>query len=322
MNKGYFKFLLVLFLSLLLFTSSCGEKKTGKFRIGFVQITEDPVLDLARMGVLRALEDSGFVDGKNIIIDYKNAQGELSNIIMILQSFKNSNVDMIITNSTPCMMAAAQNIKDIPVVFTVTFSPEQLGINKTPSNMTGAYDNFRADEFINIVKELMPNLKTIGLPYNPSEPNAEYSAKKLNAECTKQGIIVKAMSVNSSNDLLQVTESFIQSKVDAIIVSADNTVYLGLATISNIARNKKIPVFVTDPSQTEKGATMGFGVDFNKWGYESGKLAAKIIKGEKVENLPLIALGQYQLIINSKSADEMGLIIPETLLNKADKIIR
>jgi putative ABC transport system substrate-binding protein len=322
MKMRFFVLFMIFSILLFLFTNSCGEKKKGIFKIGIIQITEDPILDLARMGVLRALEDSGFVDGKNIIIDYKNAQGDISNINMILQSFKSSDVDLIITNSTPCMTAAATIIKDIPVVFTVTFSPEMVGMKETPKNMTGAYDTFRADEIINLIKQVIPNLKTIGLPFNPSEPNAQLASHKVREECSKRGIEVKALMVNSSNDILQVTETLIQSKVDAIIVAADNTVYLGLATISKLAKGKKIPVFVTDPAQAEKGAVIGLGADFNVWGYESGKIAVKIIKGEKAENIPQTILGPYQLIVNKKSANELGLSIPETILNRADKIIR
>lgn len=321
MKKRYFLFFVLLSV-LFLFTNSCGEKKKGKFKIGIVQMTEDPILDLARMGVLRALEDSGFVDGKNIIIDYKNAQGDLSNINLILQSFKSDNVDLIITNSTPCMTAAAQLIKDIPVVFTVTFSPIQVGLKETPKNMTGAYDTFRADEFVNMIKQVVPNLKTIGQPYNPSEANAEYTMHKIQAECKNQGINLKLLTVISSNEIQQVAETLIQSNVDVIVVSADNTVYLGLPTIVKLAKEHKIPVFVSDPAHAEQGAVIGLGADFNIWGYESGKLAVKIIKGEKVENIPMTILGPYQLIVNKKSADEMNLTIPEAILNRADKIIK
>jgi len=105
---------------------ACGKEKDRLYTIGIVQITSDPVLDEARKGVIASLEEEGFIEGKNITIDYKNAQGDIFNILLILRKFISDKVDMVITNSTPCMVAAAQAITEIPVVFTVAFSPEQL----------------------------------------------------------------------------------------------------------------------------------------------------------------------------------------------------
>jgi len=306
---------------LLLLAAACqpGEKKTT---IGYIQITEDPVLDAAKVGVFKALEDSGFVDGQNIRVLDKNAQGDLSMINTILQMFQSQNVDMVITNSTPCMSAAAQTIKNIPVVFTVAFSPSQIGLKNPPPTLTGVTDDLKVKEIVDLMMECVPNLKKVGFPYNTSEPNAEYSAKKLDIELKSRGIEVVHAAVNSTNDILQAVQSLAEKKIDAFLAAADNTVYLGLGVISRIAAEKKIPIFVTDPLQVEKGAAIGFGINYYKWGYLSGLKAIEILRGVKPQDTPIETVGQYEVIINQKACDEQGLIVPEAVLARAARIIK
>jgi putative tryptophan/tyrosine transport system substrate-binding protein len=170
MKSPVFVFIFALVVGL----TACNQS-LKKITIGYVQITQDPVLDAAKAGVFRALSDSGFVIGQKIKVIDNNAQGDLSMINTILQSFLSQNVDMIITNSTPCMATAAQTVHSTPVVFTVAFGPEQVGMKTIPENLYGVYDPLKSVEFVDLLLECIPNLKKVGIPYNNAEPNAEYS---------------------------------------------------------------------------------------------------------------------------------------------------
>jgi putative ABC transport system substrate-binding protein len=304
----------------LLVLSACngGIKKTT---IGYVQITEDAVLDAAKAGVFKALSDSGFVSGQNIRVIDNNAQGDLSMITTILQSFKTQNVDLIITNSTPCMVAAAQSVSGIPVVFTVSFSPGQVKMKSTPTNLYGVFDPLDAARFVSVMQECMPALKRVGLPYNNSEPNAEYSANVFTAEFQKRGIEVVKASVNSANDLVMVAQYLKGQNPDAIIVAADNTVYMGLGVLAKMADESKIPLFVTDPLQAVKGAAIGMGVNYERWGYLSGLKAVDILKGRAIQE-PIEPITEIDLIINKKACDAQGLVLPQSLLDKATTILK
>ena len=301
------------------FLAACqsGPQKTT---IGYVQITEDPVLNTAKAGVFRALADSGFIDGQNIKILDKNAQGDLAMINMIMQSLVSQNVDMIITNSTPCMMAAAQAVRSIPVVFTVAFGPEQVGMKTVPENLNGVYDALLAGDFVDLMAECVPNLKRIGIPYNNAEPNAEYSVKVLSQEFTKRGITLVTAPVTSSNDIIQAGQYLTGQNIDAMVVAADNTVYLGLSVLAKLAATAKIPLFVSDPLQAEKGAAFGFGVNYEQWGYLSGLKAVEILKGRKPANR-IVPIEKYDLIINQKTCTELGLQVPEKVAGRATRII-
>jgi putative tryptophan/tyrosine transport system substrate-binding protein len=312
--KKYFVILI-----LIVFIFSC-NKDDGKIKIGFVQLFDEPNLDSAREGVIKALEENGFVNGENIHIDFKSAQGELHNIPLILQTFISNNVDLIITSTTPCMAAAAKTVKNIPVVFTVSFGPVDAGIEKTPDNLTGCYDPFELNLLMDLITEIIPNLNNIGLPYNPSEVNAQFAASKIKAIAKERGIRVSEMPVSNIIEIPNAAQALATKGVDIFIVSADNTIYTGLGAMLKVANDYKIPIFVSDPIIVHNGAAVGFGIDYYKWGYESGKIASKVLQGTPVSSLPPVPYKKYQLFINTKSAAEQGLNITDNIMKRADYI--
>lgn len=312
----------ILFIGILLSVGILGcHQGQRKITVGYLQITQDPVLDAAKNGVFRALADSGFVDGVNIKVLDKNAQGDLSMINMILQSFLSQNVDLIITNSTPCMTAAAQTVSKIPVVFTVAFSPGQVGMKSTPENLYGVFDPLKAGEFVDLILKCIPDAKRIGIPYNNAEPNAEYSVKMLGMEFSARGITLVKASVTSSNDILQAGQYLAGQQIDALVAAADNTVYLGLPVLAKLASEQHIPLFVTDPLQTEKGAAIGLGANYAQWGYQAGLKSVEILKGRTSSVNRIEPIINYDLIINRKACAEQGLVIPESVTANATRII-
>jgi len=310
----------LLVITVLAILTGC-QPTSKKITIGYVQITQDAVLDAAKAGVFRALADSGFVNGQNIKILDNNAQGDLSMINTILQSLQSQNVDLIITNSTPCMTAAAQAVRTIPVVFTVAFGPEQLGFKSIPANLNGIYGIMNEVAFADLLMECIPGLKRIGIPYNNAEPNAEYSVKVLRKEFESRGITLVTASVTSVNDIMQAGQYLAGQKIDALVASADNTVYLGLPVLAKLASAQKIPLFVTDPLQAEKGAAMGLGVSYDQWGYQAGLKAVEILKGRASSGNRIQPITGYDVLINRKACAEQGLNIPETVTRRASRII-
>jgi len=292
-----------------------------KITIGYIQITQDAVLDAAKAGVFRALADSGFIDGKTVKVMDTNAQGDLSMINTILQSLITQNVDLIITNSTPCMVAAAQTVRSIPVVFTVAFGPEQVGMKTIPENLNGIYDPLKVTEFVDLMLECIPRLSRIGIPYNNAEPNAEYSVKVLGTEFARRGITLVTAPVTSSNDIQQASQYLVGQQIDALVVAADNTVYMGLPVLAKLASDQKIPLFVTDPIQAEKGAAIGFGVNYDQWGYQAGLKAVELLKGRIASAKKIAPIVKYDLIINRKACNEQALSLSEKVIGRATRII-
>ena len=300
----------------------CRDKVAqGLYHIGFVQISDSVLLDDARRGVIDALGEEGFTDGRNIRISCKSAQGDLSNIPLIIKEFISGRVSMVITDSTPCMVAAAQIVKDIPVVFTVAFSPEQLQMKDPPKNLTGVYDPATMADMVGLIKTCMPGIQRLGIPYNPSEQNAVLAAETIRAECRKSGIELVEMNVFSTSDVQQNVGALTQKNIQALVVSADNTLATGMASVVKICNDKKIPLFVTEPGEVERGACAGLGADFYEWGRQSGRMAAGIIRGKKPLDLPVQKLSATKLYLNLAAAKAQGVTFPQELLKKATKII-
>jgi putative tryptophan/tyrosine transport system substrate-binding protein len=315
-NRIYFLIVLVC-----LFSVSC-KKKAEVPTIGYLQITQDPSLDYAKKGLFQALEDSGFVVGTNIKVLDNNAQGDLSLIPAILQNFISQKVDIIVTNATPCMISAAQMVKEIPVVFTVAFSPEDMGVRPVPENLYGVYDRYDVSQLANMMIELIPGLKKVGLPYNNTERNAEFSAGRIIKELQKRNIEVVTTSVNSSNDIINAGNYLKDKRVDAIIIAADNVVNLGQSVLGKIACENRIPLFVTEPFKENNGVAIGYGVSYKKWGYQSGLKVVELLKGRPVLNSKKIEpLEIMSLLINRSAAKKQGLAIPDSLIRKADILI-
>lgn len=314
--------LIILMFCGLLLTSCSRSAKSDLYTIGFVQITENPLLDEARSALIATLQDSGLVDGRDIRIIYRNAQGEIANINLILQSFRSARVDMVITSGTPCMIAAAQAFRDIPVVFTVAFSPEQIGLTLSDSNVVGVYDPLDMEYFIEIIQTILPDCHRLGLPYNPAEANSRFAAERLAVECHKKNLIVEATMVASSNDLLQASQALARKNIDAFLVAADNTVALAFDALVRVSHANKIPIFITEPGEVRKGALTGMGISYANWGRESGALAASIIKGQTLTKPLIRPAVSKNIILNLKVARQLGLAFPPELLQKATEIIQ
>jgi putative ABC transport system substrate-binding protein len=214
------------------------------------------------------------------------------------------------------MVAAAQSVSNIPVVFTVAFSPEQVGMRATPSNLYGVYDPLDTRKFVSMMIECVPTLRKVALPYNNAEPNAEYSAKVFSEEFESRGIEVIKATVNSANDLTMVGQYLAGQNVDAIMAAADNTVYMGLNTLAKVAAESKIPLFVTDPHQAQKGAAIGMGVNYERWGYLGGQKAAELLKGHSVQN-KIEPINDTELLVNTGACRAQGLTVPKSVLEKA-----
>ena len=298
---------------------SCAENEKLPV-IGIVQLMENDALDMGRLGVIETLKDSGLIHGKNIEIDYRNAQGDLANVFLILKQMISKNVNIIVTVSTPCMLAVANMKTDIPVVYTVSFSPEQMGISNPDSKISGVFDPYDIESLVNIILAVQPDLKAIGIPWNSSEQNAEMGVKKLKRICDSLGIHFYERQVNSTSEVYQSIQSLLTEEIDCIVICADNTLCTAMETVSHLALNKKIPVYVTEPDFVKKGALLGLGLDYYQWGKESGKMAAELLKGKDIEEKSSKEAEKKMLYINRGLADSLKIMIPDSILNQADSV--
>lgn len=285
--------------------SSGGASKT--YKIGVTQIVEHPSLDAALEGFKKALADEGLDVSYNVQI----AQGDQNNNQTIATNFVGDKVDLIFANSTPSALGALNATKDIPIVFTSVSDP--VGAKLVPSmenpggNITGTTD-MHPDAIPNTVKFIDENFagKTVGLIFNSGEQNSVAQIDIVKDAIKGTSLKTAEATVATSSEVKQAAESLI-GKADVFYVITDNTVVSALESVIQVANDQDIPLFVGELDSVKRGGFAAFGFDYSDIGYETGVMAAQILKGEKKpSDLPVQYPQNLKLLINKKAALEMN----------------
>lgn len=292
--------------------------------IGISQIVQHPALDATREGFKQAFADAGYVEGEDIVFDEQNAQGEQATATTIAAKFQTDGVDLVLAIATPTAQAAAQSIVDIPVLFTAVTEPEEAGLveswEKPGSNVTGTSDLNPVEQQLELVTQVVPDAKTVGIVYSSGEVNSEVQVELAKEAADKLGLEIKEATVTNSSEVAQATESL--GDVDAIYIPTDNRVTEGLEAVVQIAEQKQIPLFGAEGGQVERGAIATFGIDYTELGYQTGKMAIEILEnGADPAEMPVETLDELSLIVNPGAAERQGVTLPEDLVAEADQTI-
>ena len=240
--------------------------------------------------MLRGLQNSGLQEGLDFTVKRFNADGEISKLPLLMSAVNNpAAFDLLVTNTTPAMIAAAKSVKNIPVVFTVSSNPRLLGISKDgslPPNMTGVYDNPPVSTLLEMALGDNPNIKSVGTISNPAEPNSQLAVARLRKACEGKSIRLHEIAISSVAEMPLCSQALCEKRPGAIIVCSDNTVTTSFGSLGAAAKKAGIPVYSTDPGVLVLGARAVYGADYFAWGEQSGRLAAKVLAGLPPSALP------------------------------------
>ena len=265
--------------------AACGgnENDEGMTTIGVIQLAEHPALDQSYQGFMDALKDAGYIVGENLKVDFKNAQGDPSNCESIATKFVNDKVDLILAIATNAAQAAANATKDIPIVLTAVTDPAYSGLvdsNENPGgNVTGTSDLTPVEAQIGLLKEILPNAKTVAVMFNGAEDNSIFQANLAKTAIEKNGMTYYEVSVSELGQIQQVVESLV-GKVDAIYIPTDNLLAEGMATVAMVANEYKIPIITGEEGMCANGGLATYGLSYYNLGYKAGEQAVAILKGE------------------------------------------
>ncbi len=289
-------------------------------KIGIVQIVEHPSLDTIRTSIISELAANGYVEGKNISIDYQNAQNEPSNLKTITQKFVGGNYDLIIAIATPSAQAAAGQTEKIPVIFSACTDPLATGlvadVNKPGKNVTGTSDMVSAEKIMELAKKLTPNIKTVGALYNAGEANSVSVINSLKDYASKNGMTVVEATVTNSSEVQQATAS-LAGKVDAIFSPIDNTVASAMPIVAETANKAKIPVYVGADSMVKDGGLATYGINYTVLGKETAKMVIDVLNGKNPGDMPVKLMTDMDVYINAATAKAIGVTIPDDIKKDA-----
>ncbi len=313
---------ILLFLVLLFMVTVPVIHSAQTYTVSISQIVEHPSLDAMREGFKNRLKESGI----DVIYNEHIAQGNQATNIQIANQIKGENPDLVMAITTPSSQAVAQKIKDIPILFTGVTDPVAAGLVKSlmlpGKNITGMTDMSPVLRQVELIKEFMPEIKTIGTIYNAGEANSVVLTNLLKEVCKDFGIEVEEASIANSSGVYQAAKSLV-GKCEAIYIPLDNTVVSGLEAAIKVCRQNKLPIFSADTDSVVRGTVAALAVDYYRMGLQTADMAARILSGKaKPADMPVETLQNLRLFVNEKAAAKMGVTIPRQVLDRADKIIK
>ncbi|EGR0549978.1 ABC transporter substrate-binding protein [Vibrio cholerae] len=292
--------------------------KTAKVAVS--QIVEHPALDATRQGLLDGLKAKGYEEGKNLEFDYKTAQGNPAIAVQIARQFVGENPDVLVGIATPTAQALVSATKTIPIVFTAVTDPIGAKLVKQleqpGKNVTGLSDLSPVEQHVELIKEILPNVKSIGVVYNPGEANAVSLMELLKLSAAKHGIKLVEATALKSADVQSATQA-IAEKSDVIYALIDNTVASAIEGMIVAANQAKTPVFGAATSYVERGAIASLGFDYYQIGVQTADYVAAILEGKEPGSLDVQVAKGSDLVINKTAAEQLGITIPEAVLARA-----
>lgn len=291
--------------------------------IGISQIASHSALDSAREGFIEALDSNGFKEGENLKLEMQNAEGDIPTSQMISQSFVSSKKDLIFAIGTPAAQAAFNTTKDIPIITTAVTDAVQAGLvkskDKSGTNVAGTSDAVPLEKQLKLIKEIVKDVKTIGVLFNTSEVNSEIQVNELKELAKKNNIEVIAQGISSVNDISQSLESIL-GKIDVLYTPADNLVASAMPIIANKAIANKIPIMGAEEAHVKNGALITEGINYKKLGFEAGLMASDVLKGKDISELPVKALEDTELVINEDTLKSLSIDIDKEIMSRAKLI--
>jgi putative tryptophan/tyrosine transport system substrate-binding protein len=300
--------------------TSAQERKT----VAVTAIVEHPALDAARKGIKDELADEGYVEGKNLDFVFESAEGNPAIAARIAQKLVGEKPDVIVPISTPSAQAVVGATKDIPVVFTAVTDP--VGAKLVPDlehpggNVTGMSDLSPIGLHLDLIKEIMPKATQLGVIYNPGEANSIALLQLLEKEAPGHGLTVVEAPAPRSADVLAAAQSLV-GEVDAIYVPTDNTVVAALEAVVKVGTDNQLPVFAGDTDSVPRGAIAALGFNYYDLGRQTGKMVARVLKGEKPGDLPVERIRTTQLFVNPGAARSMGINLPDEVIKRAKVVV-
>ena len=305
-----------------------GEEQTAEgeqFKIGILQLMEHDALDNARNGFLDALEEGGYAEGEKIVVDVQNAQGDQSNLKTMSQKFVNDKEDLILAIATPAAQSVAAETQEIPILATAITDYPEAGLvesNEAPNvNLSGTSDRTPVKEQFALLKQILPDVKKVGIMYNSSEANSEVQARAAIEACGELGLEYQEGTVTNVNDIQQVVQSIV-GEVDALYIPTDNTFASAIPLVVSITDVEKVPVICGENGMVKGGGLATVGIDYYKLGQQTGKMAIRVLEGEDVSKMPVEFPDSTEVCINLDTAEKIGVTIPQDIIDNAAIIIK
>ena len=302
-----------------------GCEKGPKTKVGILQLVTHTALGAAKDGFVQGLKDAGYEDGKNIQIIFRNPEADTATLNQMAVELVRS-CDIVLAIATPAatalQSAAEKEGKDIPILFTAVTDAVDAKLvesNEKPGgNITGTSDMNPVVDQIDLMKELLPEIKKFGIVYNISERNSIVQAGLAKDEAKKQGIEVIEKTASDVQSLPSVVQQLINDGAEALYLPTDNLIASNMALVVDKCEAAKIPTICGEGGMVENGGTITYGISYFNLGKQTAAMAVKILTGTKPADIPVgfQDATESDFSVNNESLEKLGITLPESLKNK------
>lgn len=298
---------------------------SGAQSVAVTSIVEHPALDSLKDGVKAALEKAGFTEDKGLEWQFQTAQGNTAIAAQIARKFVGDKPDVIVAIATPSAQAVVAATKNIPVVYAAVTDPveAQLVPSFEPSgtNVTGVSDQLELTRQIELIKQVVPNAKTVGMVYNPGEANSAVVVRQMRELLPDYGMTLAEVSAPRTVDVGAAARSLI-GRVDVIYTSTDNNVVSAYEALVKVGNDAQIPLVASDPDSVKRGAIAALGINYYDLGLQAGAMAVEILKGAKPGEMPSQIGEKLELHLNLDAAKKQGVTLSPDLIKSAANVIQ
>ena len=293
--------------------------------VAVTAIVEHPALDAVRDGVQAALKAEGFESGKNLKWQYQSAQGNTGTAAQIARKFVGDKPDAIVAIATPSAQAVVAATKTVPVVFSAVTDPVVAKLvpnwEASKTNVTGVSDLLALDKQMDLVKQVVPNAKRVGMVYNPGEANSVVVVKELQKLLPKLGMTLVEAAAPRSVDVSSAARSLV-GKVDVIYTSTDNNVVSAYEALVKVGQDAKIALVASDTDSVKRGAVAAYGINYRDLGEQTGRMVARILKGEAPGTIKPEVSTKMELFVNPGAAEKQGVKLSDALVKSAAEVVK
>lgn len=301
-------------------TENNQEPGTQVYKIGISQLAEHPALDSTRIGIIEGLKEAGFEEGKNIVIEVENAQGERTLAQQIAQKFVADGKDVIVAIATNTAQAAKQETSEIPIVFSAVTDPVSAGlvdsVEQPGGNVTGTSDLVPVKDQLALFPKLGEQYKRIGIVYNTGEPNSVFLVEESKKAAQELGLEIVEASATTPTEVQQAAQSLV-GRIDAMYLITDNTVAQAVQSVISVAHKNNLPTVGSVEDYVNQGALITTGLDYRLLGRQTGKIVAEILNGKSPAEIPVQYAADRRLLVNTETAELLGITLPEDIMAEA-----
>ena len=302
-------------------------QQTGKvYRIGILEAIP-AAQNAANLDALRkGLRDLGYVEGRNLIIEYRSADGRAERFPDLATELVRLKVDLIVTRGTPAARAAKDATATIPVVMATMGDPGAMvaSFARPGGNITGVttFSTELTAKRIELLKELVPNFSRVALLHNMGNPAAPPEWEETKTAARALGLQAELLDVRSQGDLDRAFELAVRRHVDALLIGADGLTQLHQQMIVDLVARNRLPAAYPAREFVEAGGLISYAVNYPDLYFRFASFVDKILKGAKPGELPVEQPTKFELVINLKTAKSLGVTVPQSLLLRADEVIQ